>query len=189
MANKTSIIIKSIGQDNKSTSRSITDVSKTATNQQLKAFAQALNATSTNTYQGSSRVQTTDLDDTTEKTARTGYILDAGNSTTLTTAVNVNTLGAYDYDNANQLFGFNFTGDNAPIHVITGSDFPTAIMLTAPSSPPQQQQPAGCQHPFTIALFSASDTVSGEHTATLSVEETSEYQALDIIVTITGGNS
>lgn len=70
MANKTSIIIKSVDQDNKATSRSITDVSKTATNQQLKAFAQAINATSTNTYQSSSRVQTTDLDDAVSKTDR-----------------------------------------------------------------------------------------------------------------------
>ena len=70
MANKTSIIIKSVDQENKATSRSITDVSKEATNYQLKAFAQALNATSTNTYTGSSRVQTTDLDDAEEKLPR-----------------------------------------------------------------------------------------------------------------------
>lgn len=70
MANKTSLIIKSIDQDNKATSRSVTDVSKTATAQQLKDFAQALNATSTNTYNGSSLVQTTDLDTAQSKTDR-----------------------------------------------------------------------------------------------------------------------
>ena len=70
MANKTSLIIKSVDQSNKETSRSITDVSKTATNQQLKDFAQALNATSTNTYKSSSRVQTTDLDTAQSKTNR-----------------------------------------------------------------------------------------------------------------------
>ena len=70
MADKTSLIIKSIDQNNKATSRSVTDVSKTATNQQLKAFAQALNATSDNTYKGSSRVQTTDLDGSSDKPSR-----------------------------------------------------------------------------------------------------------------------
>ena len=70
MADKTSLIIKSVDQNNKATSRSVTDVSKTATAQQLKAFAQALNSTSTNTYSSSSRVQTTDLDSAISKTDR-----------------------------------------------------------------------------------------------------------------------
>ena len=70
MADKTSLIIKSVDQNNKATSRSVTDVSKTATAQQLKAFAQALNSTSTNTYSSSSRVQTTDLDTAQSKTDR-----------------------------------------------------------------------------------------------------------------------
>ena len=70
MADKTSLIIKSVDQNNKATSRSVTDVSKTATAQQLKAFAQALNATSDNTYQSSSRVQTTDLDNAQPETPK-----------------------------------------------------------------------------------------------------------------------
>ena len=190
MATRTNIIIKSTDENGKSTSRSVTDVSNTATNSQLQAFAEALNDTSINTYQSSSKVQTTDLDGATEKTARTGYIYSAGAHTTLTTAVNVNTLGAYDYDSDAQLFGFNFTGDNAPIHVITGTDFTSAnIMLTALTSPPPSLQPSQCEHPFNIALFSAEETVSGTYTATLRVEESDNYKALDVVITIQGGNS
>lgn len=193
----TSLAINTTDGNGKKIQKALTDINPNASTTALKNFAQGLNDLTTNDYVGSVRVTKINLDDedgddtpASTKTARTGYILSAGSHTTLTTAVNVNTLGAYDYDSDAQLFGFNFTGDNAPIHVITGTDFTTAeIMITAPTSPPPSLQPSMCEHPFNIALFSAEETVSGTYTATLRVDESDNYQALDLVITIQGGNA
>lgn len=186
---ETSVSMKTIDTSGKKNSTTLSYVNPNASNADLKEYAERLASLTADTYEGATKITKTNLDEEEPtKVARTGYILDSANGTTLTTAVNVNTLGAYDYNNDNQLFGFNFTGDNAPIHVITGPDFQTdRIMLTAPVSPPPAQQPNGCQHPFTIALMLAGETVSGDNTATLRVEETATYQALDVVITITGG--
>lgn len=81
MANKTSVIIKSVDDNNKEVTRSVTDVSSTATTSQLKAFAQALNSTSTNTYKSSSRVQTIDLDTTSPTKPQRPGIFEFGDTT------------------------------------------------------------------------------------------------------------
>lgn len=109
MANKTSIIIKSVGQDNKATSRSVTDVSKNATDQQLKAFAQALNATSTNTYKGSSRVQTTDLDDAEEKLPRNFVFTDKNEQT-----VQPYVPKSWQNEGTDESLSLNYDGDGTP---------------------------------------------------------------------------
>lgn len=191
----TSLAINTTDGNGKKIQKALTDINPNADTAALRTFAQGLNDLTTNDYVGSVRVTKTNLDEdggdtpASTKTARTGYIITGSEPhATITSPINVNTLGAYDYSNDNQLYGFNFTGDNAPIHVITGADFTAQeIMLTAPSSPPDSKQPALCQHPFTIALFSAEETISGSYTATLRVEETASYQAFETVITITGG--
>ena len=191
----TSLAINTTDGNGKKIQKALTDINPNAETTALRTFAQGLNDLTTNDYVGSVRVTKTNLDEdggdtpASTKTARTGYILTGSEPhATVTAPINVNSLGAYDYNADNQLYGFNFTGDNAPIHVITGPEFKAQeIMLTAPSSPPESLQPSLCEHPFTIALFNAEETISGSYTATLRVDETETYQALDIVITITGG--
>ena len=178
MASKTSIIIKSIGQDNKATSRSVTDVSNTATPIQLKNFAQALNNTSTNTYTSSSRVQTTDLDDAEEKLPRN---------------ISIGTYASGDFEtiqpmlnNSIEEFGVRYQGSSDPCYI-------------------QFQRPQqGFAQPFKMDTFEADDedplyiafqgsipfgTETTPWTMQVYVPESSTHLAETLTITIQGGNS
>lgn len=186
---ETSLSMKTTDTTGKKNTTTLSYVNPNASNALLKTYAEKLADLTNDTYNSATKIEKTNLDEEPAKTARTGYILTGSEPhATVTAPINVNSLGAYDYDNTHQLYGFNFTGDNAPIHVITGPEFKAQeIMLTAPSSPPESLQPSLCEHPFTIALFNAEETISGSYTATLRVDESASYQALDIVITITGG--
>lgn len=188
MATKTSIIIKSTDENGKATSRSVTDVSSKATNAQLQAFAEALNDTSINTYQSSSKVQTTDLDGATDKAARTVLLKQqgeqgAGHYTTITSAIHPNTLGAFSTESNEQTFLFDYTGDSADTYLILDKDFPFEVLITPPY--------VDGSNVMTIALADDSSTVNASVTsyATIGVAETDNYKAGEFVVTIKGGNS
>lgn len=187
---ETSLSMKTTDTTGKKNTTTLSYVNPNASNNLLKTYAEKLASLTSDTYNGATKIEKTNLDEESTKTARTGYIISGVEKDprdTITSAINVNSLGAYDYNEEKQLFGFNFTGDNAPIHVITGADCTPQFMITAPTSPPGPQQPSLCEHPFTVALFSAEDTISGSYPVTLRVDESETYQALDIVITITGG--
>ena len=170
MADKTSIIIKSVDSENKATSRSITDVSKTATNQQLKAFAQALNATSENTYQSSSRVQTTDLDSAQTKSQRNMYLA-KGDTSLAVASLNAD-------ENEWELFTVKYEGDGAACFIFPGAvgvennicGIFTGNMFT-PVAPGEGMSPV----------------TGGVCEVTVRVDENSTYEAGELVVTIIGG--
>ena len=175
MADKTSLIIKSVDQNNKATSRSVTEVSKTATAQQLKAFAQALNATSDNTYQSSSRVQTTDLDNAQPETPKLprNLHLELDHATIAASLSNSNKDNIIDvmFDGGGNA---TFIIDNNPdftfgTYIITGTDTPLAFT------------PIGCGTGGMDNPFMANGHV------TISVAENETHAAESLIVTITGG--
>ena len=183
MADKTSLIIKSVDQDNKATSRSVTDVSKTATNQQLKAFAQALNATSDNTYQGSSRVQTTDLDSSSDKPSREIALWksDDGGDTYATVQP------AMSNADKGKWFDVRYNG-NDPAYVNfgeNGAQFKAEVY--GGDSVEGSTQYAG----VSWLLDSTRPFGTGETsntTVTVYVAETADYAAAELAITITGGN-
>ena len=64
MAEKTSIIVNSIATGNKKVQKTVTNVNPNATDNQMFQFAQALNALSTDTFDGAVRVDRKDLEST-----------------------------------------------------------------------------------------------------------------------------
>lgn len=175
MANKTSLIIKSVGQDNKATSRSITDVSKTATAQQLKAFAQALNATSDNTYQSSSRVQTTDLDNVPTKLPRNMQLakyLDGGATVTVEASLS--------NANANDSFLIIYAGEGQPKFQWEndGGNFCTSVVMFNDSFKAVPTEDLG-----------EGIWAGGDGHITVSVDANDTYEAGELVITVTGGNS
>ena len=181
MANKTSIIIKSVDQENKATSRSVTDVSKTATDQQLKAFAQALNATSTNTYTSSSRVQTTDLDDAVDKSPR-NIALWKGNSQ----GENYETIQpAMSNADKNLWFDIRYDGQD-PCYIAFGNNGESYAFkyIFGGDTIEGSNQYAGVswQMPSSNPFGDANSTIK------IYVPETNNYQSAELEITITGGN-
>lgn len=183
MADKTSLIIKSVDTENKATSRSITDVSKTATNLQLKAFAQALNATSTNTYQSSSRVQTTDLDSAQAKLPRNLALWksdDGGdNYQTIQPAMsNADVDKWFDvrYDGNDPCYiDFGSTADQFTAtffggETTEGGQYSGVSWTTDKGKPFETQNPVN----FTVKVY---------------VPETTNYESAEMTITLTGGNS
>jgi len=64
MADKTSIIVNSTATGNKKVQKTVTNVNPNATDNQMYQFAQALNALSTDTFEGAVRVDRKDLEAT-----------------------------------------------------------------------------------------------------------------------------
>lgn len=172
MANKTSIIIKSVDDNNKETSRSITDVSKTATNQQLKAFAQAINATSTNTYLSSSRVQTTDLD-TTEPTKQSRNIRIVNDSEQTVQA-------SFSDANAGQYFSVRYDGTGLP-YVKYGQ----GTWFDAQTSAESVSTSGGSYNWF--IMFANSEPIKASSTIKVCVDEDATFAGAELEITLTGG--
>ena len=183
MADKTSIIIKSVDQTHKSTSRSITDVSKTATDFQLKSFAQALNATSTNTYTGSSRVQTTDLDNAVEKLPRTLILVGVTNGTPATlSAASLTSAQADTYEEIDvAIAGRAVNNERCSISLpdYTTSHFEFSCIIS------------GAFSDGVCSFTKIEDTpyFAGSGQVTIHVNEDDTYQAADLVITLQGGNS
>ena len=172
MADKTSLIIKSVDDNNKATSRSITDVSKTATKQQLKAFAQAINSTSTNTYQSSSRVQTTDLD-TTEPTkqSRNIRIVDGDLHTVQP---------AFSNANAGQYFNVQYDGTGLPyVKYGNGTWFDAQTAAESVST-------SGGSYNWFI-MFAESEPIKNSCTIVVGVDEDATFASAELEITLTGG--
>ena len=196
MASKTSIIIKSVDENNKSTSRSITDVSKTATNAQLKAFAQALNATSTNTYTSSSRVQTTDLDGESEKLDRTITVVRG--SDTLTgdpIVVQYSSIIGDDSSDYDDMFEVAWTGSTIPASAVSykfswepesGEFTPPDITFNGDAHPTGDLGTG-----ISFNLGKAESTLGAGNSFTIYVEipGDSTYNDAEVAISIVGGNS
>lgn len=184
MADKTSLIIKSIDQNNKATSRSVTDVSKTATNQQLKSFAQALNATSDNTYQGSSRVQTTDLDSSSDKPSREIALWRSPDGTEAYETIQP----ALSNANKGNWLEVRYNGDD-PCYINYGDN---GALIKAETYGGATVEGSGQYSGLAWVLDSTQpfdNTAQGSTTFKVYVNESADYAAAELVITITGGNS
>lgn len=196
MATKTSIIIKSTDDNGKATSRSVTDVSSKATNSQLQAFAEALNDTSTNTYQSSSKVQTTDLDtEEPTKLPRNAYMTHVVNShtQTITGAIYTGDITTppeegIGFSTEDVIWDIHYEGDTiSTCYLITdkqtgGAFFDVGMSPPAPSD--------GVIYFGLAQVGDGSLALETGKTVTFTVhgDESSTYEALDFVVSITGGN-
>ena len=191
MATKTSIIIKSVDENNKATSRSITDVSNTATNSQLKDFAEALNNTSINTYQSSSKVQTTDLDvEEPTKLQRDIKLakFDPDVPDPSEAYVTIPSSLTNDmFDVTGSFFIVQYLGTGIP--TICGSDG----LTTNFSLKFRNEEDPSFQNKEHLRLAKVSDStlpaIATSGTLTVAVAENDSYQAASFEITLTGGNS
>ena len=196
MATKTSIIIKSVDENNKAVSRSVTDVSNTATNSQLQAFAEALNDTSVNTYQSSSKVQTTDLDtEEPTKLPRNPYMTHTvnGQTQTITGAIFTDSISGVPEDGLgftveDVIWDIDYQGDRiSTCYTITDSQSGNAFFDTG-FSPPVASTSSNKIY-FGLMKVGNIGLEDGQTaTFTIHADESSTYEALDFVVTIQGGN-
>lgn len=169
---ETSISLKTRAQDGTSATTTLSYVNPTASNANLKLYAQKLASLTSDQYTGSTKVDKTSLDDEAVKAERNIRIVNDSEETVTP---------AFSNSNAGQYYSVRYDGTGLP-YVKYGNntwfDAQTAACSTSSG---------GGSYNWFI-MFGESEPIKTGGTITIGVAEDEVYDVGELVITLTGGN-
>ena len=182
----TSITLKTKSADNKKNTTTLTNVNPTASNATLLEYAQRMASLSTDTYSAAEKVEKSSLDNDTRLPRNTAMVF-CDETVSAVQASLVTAIADFEW-NSDQLISIEYTGasiDSASVII----DKTNAEKLQGNYIISQPQPGSSDIMLFIGTLPGATPLAAGESAYfTVHADATADYQALDFVVTIQGGN-